>query len=139
MSLLSRWKLSLFHPNWFGESSQRTISLVYFINSGEKPMPGAVGMVEVKGLPPALAVADAMVKAAGVTLVACEKVSSARYTIIVRGNVSEVQTSVDAGVDAVKRVTTDEDLLLSYHVIARPDANIECVLPIGEFNMLAAT
>lgn len=93
-------------------------------------MPGAVGMVEVKGLPPALAVADAMVKAARVTLVGCEKVSSARYTVIVRGDISEVQASVAAGVDSVKRVTTKEKLLLSYHVIARPDPNIECVLPI---------
>lgn len=93
-------------------------------------MPAAVGMVEVKGLPPALAVADAMAKAASVTLVGYEKVSSARYTIIVRGNVSEVQTSVAAGVEAVKKVNTQEELLLSYHVIASPDANIEAVLPI---------
>ena len=90
----------------------------------------AVGMVEVKGMPPALAVADAMVKAAQVTLVGMEKVSSARYTIIVRGDVSEVQTSVAAGVDAVKRVNTEEELLLSHHVIARPDLNVETVLPI---------
>lgn len=94
-------------------------------------MPGAVGMVEVKGLPPALAVADAMVKAASVTLVGYEKVSGARYTVIVRGDVSDVQASVAAGVDAVKQVKTKEKLLLSYHVIARPDPNIECVLPIN--------
>jgi carbon dioxide concentrating mechanism protein CcmK len=93
-------------------------------------MPAAVGMVEVKGLPPALAVADAMVKAARVTLVGYEKVSSARYTIIVRGDVSEVQTSVSAGVDSVRRVNTEEELLLSYHVIARPHENVESVLPI---------
>lgn len=91
-------------------------------------MPFAVGMVEVKGLPPALAVADAMVKAARVTLVGYEKVSSARYTIIVRGNVSDVKTSVEAGVDAVKRVNTQEDLLLSYHYIPSPHENVECVL-----------
>jgi carbon dioxide concentrating mechanism protein CcmK len=93
-------------------------------------MPAAVGMVEVKGLPPALAVADAMVKAASVTLVGYEKVSGARYTVIVRGDISEVQVAVDAGVDAVKHVDTEEDLLLSHHVIARPDANVESVLPI---------
>ncbi|MCU0516372.1 MAG: carbon dioxide-concentrating mechanism protein CcmK [Oscillatoria sp. Prado101] len=93
-------------------------------------MPFAVGMVEVKGLPPALAVADAMVKAARVTLVGMEKVSSARYTVIVRGDVSEVQTSVAAGVDSVKRVNTQEQLLLSYHLIPRPHENLECVLPI---------
>lgn len=93
-------------------------------------MPAAVGMVEVKGLPPALAVADAMVKAARVTLVGMEKVSSARYTLIVRGDVAEVATSVEAGVRAVATVNTEEELLLSYHVIPRPDANVETVLPI---------
>ncbi|MFB2881616.1 carbon dioxide-concentrating mechanism protein CcmK [Floridanema aerugineum] len=93
-------------------------------------MPGAVGMVEVKGLPPALAVADAMVKAARVTLVGMEKVSSARYTLIVRGDVAEVTTSVEAGVRAVATVNTEEELLLSYHVIPRPHANVETVLPI---------
>ncbi|HEY9876460.1 MAG TPA: BMC domain-containing protein [Candidatus Obscuribacterales bacterium] len=94
-------------------------------------MPAAVGMVEVKGLPPALAAADAMAKAANVTLVGYEKVSSARYTIIVRGVVSEVQISVAAGVEAVGRVKSEEKLLLSYHVIASPDANIDLVLPIN--------
>jgi len=93
-------------------------------------MPAAVGMVEVKGLPPALAVADAMVKAANVTLVGYEKVSGARYTIIVRGDVSEVQASVAAGIDSVKRVNTQEELFLSSHIIARPHENVELVLPI---------
>ena len=90
----------------------------------------ALGMVEVKGLPPALAVADAMVKAANVTLVEMEKVSSARYTVLVRGDVSEVKRSVEAGVDAVKTVTTEEDLLLSYHYIPRPHENLDAVFPI---------
>lgn len=91
-------------------------------------MPAAVGMVEVKGLPPALAVADAMVKAARVTLVGMEKVSSARYTLIVRGNVAEVTAAVEAGVRSVASVNTEEKLLLSYHVIPRLDANVEIVL-----------
>jgi|UPI0002E7E263 carbon dioxide concentrating mechanism protein CcmK len=102
----------------------------WFAQFRRQKMPAAVGMVEVKGLPPALAVADAMVKAARVTLVGYEKVSSARYTIIVRGDVAEVQTSVSAGVDSVRQVNTEEELLLSYHVIARPHENVETVLPI---------
>ncbi len=100
-------------------------------------MARAVGMVEVKGLPPALAVADAMVKAARVTLVGYEKVSSTRYTVIVRGDISEVQASVAAGVESVKKVTTEEQLLLSYHCIARPHENIECVLPIAYTDITA--
>lgn len=88
----------------------------------------AVGMVEVLGLPPALAVADTMCKAASVTLVGMEKVSSARYTVIVRGDVSEVNLSVEAGVEAAKRVIGDKELYLSSHVIARPSENLEYVL-----------
>lgn len=97
-------------------------------------MPIAVGMVEVLGHPPALAVADVMVKAARVTLVGYERVSGARLTIIVRGDVAEVQRSVDAGVEAAKKVepqfSKEQTLFLSSTVIPRPHENIECVLPI---------
>ncbi|MFN9225489.1 MAG: BMC domain-containing protein, partial [Pseudanabaena sp.] len=51
----------------------------------------AVGLVEVLGHPPALSVADTMVKAANVTFVGYEKVSGARLTIIIRGPVGDVQ------------------------------------------------
>lgn len=85
-------------------------------------------MVEVLGLPPALAAADTMCKAASVTLVGMEKVSGARYTVIVRGDVSEVSIAVEAGVEAAKRVIGDKQLYLSSHVIARPSENLEYVL-----------
>jgi carbon dioxide concentrating mechanism protein CcmK len=99
-------------------------------------MPAALGMIEVKGLPPALAVADAMVKAARVTLVGYEKVSSMRYTPIVRGSVSEVQVAVAAGVEAIRNVSqgVDEDLLFSYHVIPSPHANLDFVLEEISYN-----
>ena len=92
-------------------------------------MGNAVGMVEVRGLPPALAVADVMVKAARVTLVGYEKIGSGRVTVIVRGDVSEVQASVSAGVESVKRVNGGE--VLSTHIIARPHENLEYVLPMN--------
>lgn len=88
----------------------------------------AVGMVEVLGWPPALAVADVMCKAATVTLVGYERVSGARHTIIVRGNVSDVQMSVAAGVEAAKSIKGEKELYLSSHVIARPMENVEVVL-----------
>ncbi|MDX2099590.1 MAG: carbon dioxide-concentrating mechanism protein CcmK [Leptolyngbyaceae cyanobacterium bins.59] len=94
----------------------------------------AVGMVEVLGHPPALAVADVMVKAARVTLVGYERVSGARLTIIVRGDVSEVQRSVEAGIEAAHKVAPqspkEKTLFLSSHVIARPNENLDAVLPI---------
>ncbi len=69
-----------------------------------------------------------MVKAARVTLVGYEKIGSARVTVVVRGNVSEVQASIAAGIEAIKRVNGGQ--LLSYHIIARPHENLEFVLPI---------
>ncbi len=91
----------------------------------------AVGLVEVLGHPPALAVADVMVKAARVTLVGYEKVSGARLTIIVRGPVGEVNIAVAAGVEAAKKVEKmsekDKALFLSSTIIVRPDANLEAI------------
>lgn len=94
-------------------------------------MPIAVGMVEVLGHPPALSVADVMVKAARVTLVGYERVSGARLTIIIRGDVSEVQIAVAAGVDAAKKIPAEnpkeKTLYLSSTVIPRPDSNLEAI------------
>lgn len=93
----------------------------------------AVGMVEVRGLPPALAVADVMVKAARVTLVEMEKVSGAYVTVIVRGSVSEVKIAVEAGIAAAKKMNPYKEgdkLLLSSHYIPSPNENLMVVLPI---------
>jgi carbon dioxide concentrating mechanism protein CcmK len=96
-------------------------------------MSNAVGMVEVRGLPPALAVADVMCKAARVTLVQMEKVSGAFVTIIVRGPVSEVKIAVEAGTEAARKMHPYVDgdrLFLSSHQIPRPHENLMVVLPI---------
>jgi len=92
-------------------------------------MSRAVGMVEVIGYPSVLQVSDAMVKAARVTLVHCEKITRGYWTVIVRGDVSEVQAAVAAGVESVKKVHGGQ--LVSHHIIARPHENLEYVLPIG--------
>ncbi|MGB5636403.1 MAG: BMC domain-containing protein [Waterburya sp.] len=88
----------------------------------------AVGMIETLGFPAIVEAADAMVKAARVTLVGYEKIGSGRVTVIVRGDVSEVQASVAAGKENVTRV--DGGQVLSTHIIARPHENLEYVLPI---------
>ncbi len=88
----------------------------------------AVGMIETLGFPAVVEAADAMVKAAQVTLVGYEKIGSGRVTVIVRGNVSEVQASIAAGIESVKRV--NGGAVLSTHIIARPNENLEYVLPI---------
>lgn len=88
----------------------------------------AVGMIETLGFPAVVEAADSMVKAARVTLVGYEKIGTARVTVIVRGDVSEVQASVSAGTDSVRKVNGGQ--VLSTHIIARPHENLEYVLPI---------
>lgn len=88
----------------------------------------AVGSLETKGFPAVLAAADAMVKAGRVTLVGYIRVGSARFTVNVRGDVSEVKAAMAAGIDAVEKVYGGT--LESWVIIARPDENVETVLPI---------
>ena len=85
----------------------------------------ALGMVETKGLVGAIEAADAMVKAANVTLVGKEKIGSGLVTVMVRGDVGAVKASVDAGASAAKRVGE----LVSVHVIPRPHEDVEGILP----------
>ena len=88
----------------------------------------AVGMLETLGFPAVVEAADSMVKAARVTLVGYEKIGSGRVTVIIRGDVSEVQASIAAGIDNIDRVNGGKKL--SHHIIARPHENLEYVLPI---------
>lgn len=85
----------------------------------------ALGMIETKGLVGAVEAADAMVKAANVTLVGKEKIGSGLITVMVRGDVGAVKASVDAGAAAAKRVGE----LVSVHVIPRPHGDVEGILP----------
>lgn len=89
----------------------------------------AVGALETRGFPGILAAADAMVKAGRVTLVGYLRVGSARFTIIIRGDVSEVKTSMDAGIASVENVFGG--VLESWVIIPRPHENVDAVLPIA--------
>ena len=88
----------------------------------------ALGMVETKGLVGAIEAADAMVKAANVHLVGYEKIGSGLVTVMVRGDVGAVKAAVDAGAAAAKRVGE----VVSIHVIPRPHADTEKLLPKTE-------
>ena len=84
----------------------------------------ALGMVETKGLVGAIEAADAMDKAANVSLVGTEKIGSGLVTVMVRGDVGAVKASVEAGASAAERVGT----VVSTHVIPRPHREVEAVL-----------
>ena len=88
-------------------------------------MKQALGMVETKGLVGAIEAADAMVKAANVSLMGKEKIGSGLVTVMVRGDVGAVKASVDAGAAAAKRVGE----LYGVHVIPSPHDDVEGILP----------
>ena len=85
----------------------------------------ALGMIETKGLVASIEAADAMVKAANVTLIGKEHVGGGLVTVMVRGDVGAVKASVDAGAAAEERVGE----LVSIHVIPRPHDEVEGILP----------
>lgn len=85
----------------------------------------ALGMVETRGLVGAVEAADAMVKAAKVTLIGKEKVGGGYTTVMVRGEVGAVKAATDAGAAAAGRVGE----LVSVHVIPRPHPEVEQILP----------
>jgi ethanolamine utilization protein EutM len=85
----------------------------------------ALGLIETKGLIAAIEAADAMVKAANVVLVGKEYVGAAYVTITVRCDVGAVKAATDAGAAAARRVGE----LIAVHVIPRPDAETEKVIP----------
>ena len=86
----------------------------------------ALGLIETKGLVAAIEAADAMVKAANVVLVGKEYIGAGYVTMLVRGDVGAVKAATDAGAAAARRVGE----LVSVHVIPRPHAMLEDVLPI---------
>ena len=92
----------------------------------EKKMSGeAIGLIETRGLVGGIEAADAMVKAANVKLVGQERIGGGLVTVIVKGDVGAVKAAVDSGAAAAKRVGE----LLSVHVIPRPHADLDMLLP----------
>ncbi len=88
-----------------------------------QPIKGiALGMIETRGMVPAIEAADAMTKAAEVQLVSREYVGGGYVTVMVRGETGAVNAAVRAGADACERVG---DGLVAAHIIARPHQEVE--------------
>ncbi|MBR5808671.1 MAG: BMC domain-containing protein [Clostridia bacterium] len=85
----------------------------------------ALGMIETRGLTASIEAADAMTKAANVTLVGTEKIGSGLVSVIVRGDVGAVKAAVEAGAQAASRLGE----LVAQHVIPRPNSDVEKILP----------
>jgi len=82
-------------------------------------------MIETRGLVGAIEAADAMVKAAKVSLVGKEKIGGGYVTVFVRGDVGAVKAATDAGATAAEKVGE----LISVHVIPRPHQEVEMIIP----------
>ncbi len=85
----------------------------------------ALGMIETRGLTASIEAADAMTKAANVTLVGTEKIGSGLVSVIVRGDVGAVKAAVESGAEAASRLGE----LVAKHVIPRPHSDVEKILP----------
>jgi ethanolamine utilization protein EutM len=86
----------------------------------------ALGMIETRGLVPAIEAADAMTKAAEVRLIGRQFVGGGYVTVLVRGETGAVNAAVRAGADACERVG---DGLVAAHIIARVHSEVEGILP----------
>ena len=91
-------------------------------------MRDALGMVETKGFIGSVEAADAMVKAARVSLIGWERIGSGYVTAIVRGDVAAVRAATDAGAAAARRVGE----LVGVHVIPRPHPSVEAIFASGK-------
>ena len=85
----------------------------------------ALGLIETRGLIGSIEAADAMVKAANVVLVGTEQVGGGLVTVMVRGDVGAVKAATDAGAESAAKVGE----VISVHVIPRPHAEVEAILP----------
>lgn len=80
----------------------------------------ALGMIETKGYVAALAAADAMVKAANVSITGREEVGDGLVAVVISGDVGAVKAATEAGAEVAGQVGT----LVSVHVIPRPHADV---------------
>lgn len=99
--------------------------MIVFNTEREIVMMEALGMIETRGLTASIEAADAMTKAANVTLVGTEKIGSGLVSVLVRGDVGAVKAAVEAGAEAAQRLGE----LVAQHIIPRPHQDVEKILP----------
>jgi len=80
----------------------------------------AIGMIETRGYVPALAAADAMVKAANVEIVARKEIGGGLVSVVVKGDVGAVKAATEAGSEAANQIGE----VVSVHVIPRPHPDL---------------
>lgn len=91
-----------------------------------KPAAGqaALGIIETRGLAASIEAADAMVKAASVTIICQHKAGGGLVSTLVRGEVGAVKAATDAGATAANKIGE----VITAHVIARPHDELEAII-----------
>ncbi len=80
----------------------------------------AIGMIETRGYVAALAAADAMVKAANVSILSREQIGGGLVTVTVAGDVGAVKAATEAGAETANQVGE----VIAVHVIPRPHPDL---------------
>lgn len=107
------------------ETSKSKNEIASAIKEEKKMAQEALGMVETRGLVAAIEAADAMLKAANVTLIGTEKIGSGLVSVMVRGDVGAVKAAVESGANSASKLGE----LVATHVIPRPHSDVEKILP----------
>lgn len=81
----------------------------------------AYGYIEVVGLVPAIAAADAAQKAANVKIVCKENTGKGMVAVVLNGEIGAVRTAVDAAAAEASSIGK----VVNTNVIARPDESME--------------
>ena len=80
----------------------------------------AIGMIETRGYVPALAAADAMVKAANVEIVSKNEIGGGLVSVVVKGDVGAVKAATESGAEAANQIGE----VVAVHVIPRPHSDL---------------
>ncbi|MDA0672104.1 MAG: BMC domain-containing protein [Cyanobacteria bacterium] len=88
----------------------------------------AIGVIETQGIPGALAIADALGKAAAVTVVRVENTEQGRVSVIIRGSTGAVQAAIS---QTQAHLSHHPGVaLMGSHILPCPDGNVDAILPV---------
>ena len=90
----------------------------------------ALGLVETRGMVPAVYALDVMCKSADVVLVSYENIGSGLVTVLVKGDVAAVRTAVEQGAEAAASIGT----LTAQNVMPRPVGRVGPIVSVHDID-----
>ncbi|MEW6237012.1 MAG: BMC domain-containing protein [Candidatus Omnitrophota bacterium] len=98
-------------------------------------MPKAIGMIELSSIALGYEVEDAMLKASNVQLILARTICSGKYIVIVGGDVAEVKSSVEAGLNSASDSVIDDLVIPNAHESLFPA--LSCSVTLAPQDILA--